>query len=177
MVLTAMSRRPEMCQRLESKKTQKSLKAEKFNQFINSPGQHGDLCGKRGRESRVHRSYNPSSTYYTRSCVNPRASCIEQRSSLSAEASTMAAIYDCPHHQDLQHPIKKKSNFESDPESKTQNKPQIIAFQKDKNDNRNTHISSMTHKTKHKISSMKHTCVTMILRFLGLISRTVVVVS
>lgn len=69
------------------------------------PELHGDPCGRQGRESREHHPYNPSSTCCIRSYGNQRATCIEQRISPWGEALAMVATC-CPHHQDLQHPIK-----------------------------------------------------------------------
>lgn len=70
----------------------------------NKPEWHDDPCGRRGRESREGHSYSPSNTCCIHSCENRHVTCIEQRSSLSAEASTMVATC-CHHHQVLQHPI------------------------------------------------------------------------
>lgn len=84
-------------------------KLEENDEWCDKPGLHGDPCGGRGRESREGRSYSPSNTCCIHSCENQHVTCIEQRSSLWAVASTMVATY-CPHHQDLQHPVENNQN-------------------------------------------------------------------
>jgi len=100
------------CARPEPKCVRCKLLVQNFkktDEWCDKPGLHGDPCGGRDRESRVGRSYSPGNTCCIHSCENQRVTCIEQRSSLWAVASTMVATY-CPHHQGLQHPIQNNQN-------------------------------------------------------------------